>query len=202
MSKKTYNTKEISEMFNLSHPRLLQFRKGQKVGEYSFDPILEEGKDWYWSESTVVYTKTAVVKLQNRKIYRKRLKTLNDKMLVGKEDIPRLLQNKGEYSVQYIAKKYGITVQKIYSLRDVSTNKPIGYTNYLIENKDWKYVGGKVILLEPSKEKISQYANMLKEKKDIPKAKRIIILIGNKVFNIGGEDANAIIEIIKRKNKK
>ena len=31
MAQKTYNSKEVCEMFSLSAPRLLQFRKGQTV---------------------------------------------------------------------------------------------------------------------------------------------------------------------------
>jgi len=113
--------------------------------------------------------------------------------------------NEGEYTVQEIADRLGITVQKIYSLRDISTNKPVSYKNYLIQNKDWKYDDGKVILFQSAKEKIKGYVDLLKEKEDVPKAKRIAVLIGTKVFHLTGEAAQGVIEMIQleqiRKNK-
>ncbi len=91
-----------------------------------------------------------------------------------------------------------LTVQKIYALRDISTNKPVSFQNYLKQNKDWKYDDGKVILLKSAKEKIQQYANMLKEKAEIPKSKKLSVLIGNKVFHLHGDAANAVIKIIEK----
>lgn len=216
MSGKTYNSKEICEMFNISAPRLLQFRKGQSVKiktndenlirSYKFDPLLEEGKDWYWDGSEVVFRQSSVTKLSKRKKYNKSGENkilAKDRKKLEREEKNKL--NEGEYTVQEIADRLGITVQKIYSLRDISTNKPVSYKNYLIQNKDWKYDDGKVILFQSAKEKIKGYVDLLKEKEDIPKAKRIAVLIGTKVFHLTGEAAQGVIEMIQleqiRKNK-
>jgi hypothetical protein len=216
MSGKTYNSKEICEMFNISAPRLLQFRKGQSVKiktndenlirSYKFDPLLEEGKDWYWDGSEVVFRQSSVTKLSKRKKYNKSGENkilAKDRKKLEREEKNKL--NEGEYTVQEIADRLGITVQKIYSLRDISTNKPVSYKNYLIQNKDWKYDDGKVILFQSAKEKIKGYVDLLKEKEDVPKAKRIAVLIGTKVFHLTGEAAQGVIEMIQleqiRKNK-
>jgi len=208
MSGKTYNSKEICEMFNISAPRLLQFRKGQSVKiktndenlirSYKFDPLLEEGKDWYWDGSEVVFRQSSVTKLSKRKKYNKSGENkilAKDRKKLEREEKNKL--NEGEYTVQEIADRLGITVQKIYSLRDISTNKPVSYKNYLIQNKDWKYDDGKVILFLSAKEKIKGYVDLLKEKEDVPKAKRIAVLIGTKVFHLTGEAAQGVIEMIQ-----
>jgi len=208
MSRKTYNSKEICEMFNISAPRLLQFRKGQSVKiktndenlirSYKFDPLLEEGKDWYWDGSEVVFRQSSVTKLSKRKKYNKSGENkilAKDRKKLEREEKNKL--NEGEYTVQEIADRLGITVQKIYSLRDISTNKPVSYKNYLIQNKDWKYDDGKVILFQSAKEKIKGYVDLLKEKEDVPKAKRIAVLIGTKVFHLTGEAAQGVIEMIQ-----
>ncbi|MFZ9760757.1 MAG: hypothetical protein ACO3EO_01485 [Candidatus Kapaibacteriota bacterium] len=208
MSGKTYNSKEICEMFNISAPRLLQFRKGQSVKiktndenlirSYKFDPLLEEGKDWYWDGSEVVFRQSSVTKLSKRKKYNKSGENkilAKDRKKLEREEKNKL--NEGEYTVQEIADRLGITVQKIYSLRDISTNKPVSYKNYLIQNKDWKYDDGKVILFQSAKEKIKGYVDLLKEKEDVPKAKRIAVLIGTKVFHLTGEAAQGVIEMIQ-----
>jgi hypothetical protein len=203
-------------MFNISAPRLLQFRKGQSVKiktndenlirSYKFDPLLEEGKDWYWDGSEVVFRQSSVTKLSKRKKYNKSGENkilAKDRKKLEREEKNKL--NEGEYTVQEIADRLGITVQKIYSLRDISTNKPVSYKNYLIQNKDWKYDDGKVILFQSAKEKIKGYVDLLKEKEDVPKAKRIAVLIGTKVFHLTGEAAQGVIEMIQleqiRKNK-
>ena len=208
MSGKTYNSKEICEMFNISAPRLLQFRKGQSVKiktndenlirSYKFEPLLEEGKDWYWDGSEVVFRQSSVTKLSKRKKYNKSSDNkipAKDTKKLEREEKNKL--NEGEYTVQEIADRLGITVQKIYSLRDISTNKPVSYKNYLIQNKDWKYDDGKVILFLSAKEKIKGYVDLLKEKEDVPKAKRIAVLIGTKVFHLTGEAAQGVIEMIQ-----
>ncbi len=208
MSGKTYNSKEICEMFNISAPRLLQFRKGQSVKiktndenlirSYKFEPLLEEGKDWYWDGSEVVFRQSSVTKLSKRKKYNKSGDNkipAKDRKKLEREEKNKL--NEGEYTVQEIADRLGITVQKIYSLRDISTNKPVSYKNYLIQNKDWKYDDGKVILFLSAKEKIKGYVDLLKEKEDVPKAKRIAVLIGTKVFHLTGEAAQGVIEMIQ-----
>ena len=76
---KTYNTKEVCNMFNLSAPRLSHFRKGQQVKVkskknhqdrvYNFDPILQENKDWFWKDSNAIFTESAIQILKNRKIF-------------------------------------------------------------------------------------------------------------------------------------
>ncbi|MGA1248860.1 MAG: hypothetical protein ACO323_01165 [Candidatus Kapaibacteriota bacterium] len=195
-------------MFNISAPRLLQFRKGQSVKiktndenlirSYKFDPLLEEGKDWYWDGSEVVFRQSSVTKLSKRKKYNKSGENkilAKDRKKLEREEKNKL--NEGEYTVQEIADRLGITVQKIYSLRDISTNKPVSYKNYLIQNKDWKYDDGKVILFQSAKEKIKGYVDLLKEKEDVPKAKRIAVLIGTKVFHLTGEAAQGVIEMIQ-----
>jgi hypothetical protein len=203
-------------MFNLSAPRLLQFRKGQKVkvagkGEneesriYEFEPILTEGKDWEWDGSEVIFKESAITKLKQRKAYRKyhsktssarssRTKTLRQK---GKLETKREANN-NEFSVQELAEEMNLTVQKIYALRDISTNKPVSFQKYLLLNKDWKYDDGKVVLLKGAREKIKEYAEMLKEKEVVPKSKRITILIGNKVFHLSGTAADSVIKIIEK----
>jgi hypothetical protein len=216
MTKKTYTSKEVCEMFNLSAPRLLQFRKGQTVkvagkGKndetrfYNFEPILKEGKDWEWNGSEVVFNESAITKLKQRKSYRKlqnnavstrgtnQSSSRQQRKLETKREINNL-----EFSVQELADEMKLTVQKIYALRDISTNKPVSFQNYLKQNKDWKYDDGKVILLKSAKEKIQQYANMLKEKAEIPKSKKLSVLIGNKVFHLHGDAANAVIKIIEK----
>jgi hypothetical protein len=192
---KTYNSNELTEMFKVSPPRLLQFRKGQQVKDYFYDPILEEGKDWYWNGSEVVYTESAVQKLKDRRVNKKRNKHAIKQVVL--ESIKKV----GEYTIQDVAMEVGLTVQKVYTLRDNSTNKPIAFTNYLIENTDWKYVGGSVIILESGKAKATEYAQFLEDRKKVPKSKRITVLIGTKVFNLTGKEARSIIEIIKRKQE-
>lgn len=216
MAQKTYNSKEVCEMFNLSAPRLLQFRKGQTVkvagkGKdneprfYEFEPILKEGKDWVWNGSEVLFKESAITKLKQRKSYRKyqnnNLTTRGTKPTANRQQ--RKLETKKEvnnleFSVQELAEEMKLTVQKIYALRDISTNKPVSFQNYLKQNKDWKYDDGKVILLKSAKEKIQQYADMLKEKEEIPKSKKLSVLIGNKVFHLQGDAANAVIKIIEK----
>lgn len=203
-------------MFNLSAPRLLQFRKGQTVkvagkGKdneprfYEFEPILKEGKDWEWNGSEVLFKESVITKLKQRKSYRKyqnnNLTTRGTKPTANRQQ--RKLETKKEvnnleFSVQELAEEMKLTVQKIYALRDISTNKPVSFQNYLKQNKDWKYDDGKVILLKSAKEKIQQYADMLKEKEEIPKSKKLSVLIGNKVFHLQGDAANAVIKIIEK----
>lgn len=218
MAKKTYTSKEVCEMFNLSAPRLLQFRKGQKVRvsskiknkqprTYEFDPILIEGEDWEWNGSEVVFNESAINKLKERKAYRKyQIRMSSDR---GAKAMARDNQDKSDkkpelninnnlaFSVQEIAEELDLSVQKIYALRDISTNKPVSFTNYLRLNKDWKYDDGKVILLKSARQKIQEYANMLKEKEEVPKSKKITVLIGNKVFHLQGEASNQVIRIIE-----
>ena len=216
MAQKTYNSKEVCEMFNLSAPRLLQFRKGQTVkvagkGKnseprfYEFEPILKEGKDWEWNGSEVLFKESAITKLKQRKSYRKfqnnNASARGTKPMANRQQ--RKLETKKEvntleFSVQELAEEMKLTVQKIYALRDISTNKPVSFQNYLKQNKDWKYDDGKVILLRSAKEKIQQYADMLKEKEEIPKSKKLSVLIGNKVFHLQGDAANAVIKIIEK----
>jgi hypothetical protein len=139
-----------------------------------------------------------VTKLSKRKKYNKSGENkilAKDRKKLEREEKNKL--NEGEYTVQEIADRLGITVQKIYSLRDISTNKPVSYKNYLIQNKDWKYDDGKVILFQSAKEKIKGYVDLLKEKEDVPKAKRIAVLIGTKVFHLTGEAAQGVIEMIQ-----
>ena len=216
MAQKTYNSKEVCEMFSLSAPRLLQFRKGQTVkvagkGKndeprfYDFEPILKEGKDWEWNGSEVVIKESAITKLKQRKAYRKiqsntvtsRGTKSSSKRQQGKLETKREI-NSLEFSVQELAEEMKLTVQKIYALRDISTNKPVSFQNYLKQNKDWKYDDGKVILFKSAKEKVKQYADMLKEKEEIPKSKKLSVLIGNKVFHLLGDAANAVIKIIEK----
>lgn len=216
MAQKTYNSKEVCEMFTLSAPRLLQFRKGQTVkvagkGKndeprfYDFEPILKEGKDWEWNGSEVVFKESAITKLKQRKAYRK----LQNNTVTSRGTKPSSNRQQGkletkretnslEFSVQELAEEMKLTVQKIYALRDISTNKPVSFQNYLKQNKDWKYDDGKVILFKSAKEKVKQYADMLKEKEEIPKSKKISVLIGNKVFHLFGDAANAVIRIIEK----
>jgi hypothetical protein len=216
MAQKTYNSKEVCEMFSLSAPRLLQFRKGQTVkvtGKdineeprfYEFEPILTEGKDWEWNGSEVVFKESAITKLKQRKAYRK----FQNKSVAVRETKQRANRknrkldtnrevNNPEFSVQEIAEEMKLTVQKIYALRDISTNKPVSFKNYLKQNKDWRYDDGKVILLKSAKEKIQQYADILKQKEEIPKSKKLTVIIGNKVFHLQGDAANAVIKIIEK----
>jgi len=206
---KTYNSKEICEMFNISAPRLLQFRKGQSVRvkttkegvlrTYKFDALLEEGKDWYWDGSEVVFRQSAVTKLSKRKVYNKNRDNTNNepKERKKRENKKENQLKEGEYTVQEIADRLDITVQKIYALRDISSNKPVSYKNYLIQNQDWRYDDGKVILLQTAKEKIKGYIDLLKDREEVPKAKRIAILIGTKVFHLTGESAYRVIDIIE-----
>lgn len=213
MISKTYNSKEICEMFNISAPRLLQFRKGQSVTApgkgknnariYSFEPLLEEGTDWYWDGSEVVFRQSAVIKISKRKKYNKSGEhnyEAREKRKKEKKAANELKE--GEYTVQEIADRLNLTVQKIYALRDISSNKPVSYTNYLIQNKDWRYDDGKVILLQSAKEKVKGYADLLKDKEEIPKAKRIAILIGTKVFHLTGEAAIRVINIIEQEQSR
>jgi hypothetical protein len=227
MIKKTYTSKEVCEMFNLSAPRLLQFRKGQKVRvstkneneeprTYEFDPILIEGEDWEWNGSEVVFNESSIIKLKERKAYRKYqhrmssdrgAKSLARRQLGISYEPKDININNLEFSVQEIAEEMNLSVQKIYALRDISSNKPVSFTNYLKLNKDWKYDDGKVILFRSARQKIQEYANMLKEKEEVPKTRKITVLIGNKVFHLQGEASNAVIRIIeqeqlsKKKNK-
>lgn len=215
MTGKTYNSKEICEMFSISAPRLLQFRKGQQVKvktnkpnvlrEYKFDPLLEEGKDWYWDGSEVVFKQSSVIKLSKRKTYNKtgqNLITVKTQQkadrLQAKAQLAQQMKQNGEYTVQEISDKLKISVQKIYSLRDISTNKPVSYTDYLIQNKDWRYEDGKVILMGLAKEKIKGYANLLIQKQQIPKVKRIGVLVGTKIFHLTGSEADAIIDLLTK----
>ena len=220
MAKKTYTSKEVCEMFNLSAPRLLQFRKGQKVSVpskvknkepriYEFDPILIEGKDWEWNGSEVVFFESSITKLKERKTYRKyqhrmssdrgaKSSTRKKVFAVYEAQNDYTNINNAEFSVQEIAEEFNLNVQKIYALRDISSNKPVSYTNYLRQNKDWRYDDGKVILLKSAKQKIQEYAKMLKEKEEVPKSKKITVLIGNKVFNLQGEASNQVIKIIEK----
>jgi len=208
MSGKTYNSKEICEMFNISAPRLLQFRKGQSVNvktskdgvlrNYKFEALLEEGKDWYWDGSEVVFRQSSVTKLSKRKIYNKnRDNNAEPKERKKRENKKENQLKEGEYTVQEIADRLDISVQKIYALRDISSNKPVSYKNYLIQNQDWRYDDGKVILLQTAKEKIKGYIELLKDREEVPKAKRIAILIGTKVFHLTGEAAYRVIDIIE-----
>lgn len=217
MAGKTYNSKEVCEMFQLSAPRLLQFRKGQTVKVkgrdsdeddrvYSFEPLLQENKDWFWDGSEVVFRQSAIDILSKRKIYRKfnsrnqatqNTKKINKKVKDKLDNNKKKLQQ-NEFSVQELAEQLNLTVQKIYALRDISTNKPVSFQNYLKQDKDWKYDDGKVILLKSAKDKIQEYAELLKEKEVVPKSKRITILIGNKVFHLSGESAMAVINIIEK----
>lgn len=211
---KNYTSKEICDMFKISPPRLLQFRKGQSVvvksknpskpdRVYNFDPLLEEGLDWYWDGSEVVFRQSTIAKLSKRKQY-------NKSGNYTAQALQRTMQQKkakqklkdGEYSVQDIADKYKLTVQKVYALRDISTNRPVSYKDYLIQNKDWKYDDGKVILFESAKKKIKGYAELIKEKEQVPKAKRIAILVGTKLFHLTGNEAQMVISIIQSKQKK
>ena len=216
MTQRTYNSKEVCEMFNLSAPRLLQFRKGQTVkvkGKskneepryYEFEQILEEGKDWDWNGSEVVFKESAITKLKQRKAYRKyqnKTVAVREKKTTANKEQSKLDTNRKvnnlEYSVQELAEEMKLTVQKIYALRDISTNKPVSFHNYLKQNKDWRYDDGKVVLLKSAREKIQQYANILKQKEEIPKSKKLTVLIGNKVFHLHGEAANTVIKIIEK----
>ena len=198
-------------MFNITAPRLLQFRKGQLVNvkskdgslrTYTFDPILIENKDWYWNESEAIFRESAIEKIKGRKQYVKN----GDHNAASREKkrqefIAKNTLKDGEYLVPAIAKKYKITVQNIYSLRDTSTTKPKSYSNYLIQGKDWRFDGGKVILLKSSIAKIEEYAKLLKEKSTIPKAKRISVLVNSKLFHLSGEDAKKVIEMLHKKQK-
>ncbi|NBP63800.1 MAG: hypothetical protein EBU66_03845 [Bacteroidetes bacterium] len=213
MSGKTYNSKEICEMFNISAPRLLQFRKGQSVKiktseenvvkSYKFEPLLEEGKDWYWDGSEVVFRQSSVTKLSKRKKYNKTGENKSsERERRRREREEKKTLNEGEYTVQEIADRLHITVQKIYSLRDISTNKPVSYKNYLIQNKDWKYDDGKVILFLSAKDKIKGYVDLLKDKEEVPKAKRIAVLIGTKVFHLTGDAAFRVIDLIEHEQQR
>lgn len=211
---KTYNSKEICVLFNISAPRLLQFRKGQQVTvksknpskpdrAYKFDPLLIEGTDWVWDGSEVVFRQSAVTKLSKRKIYNKHGNSNIQPLQKAKRVKPAKPKLKaGEYTVQEIADKYKTTVQKIYALRDISSNKPISYNDYLIQNKDWIYDDGKVILFESAKSKIKGYIELLKERSEVPKARRIAVLVGTKVFHLTGNEAHMVIAIIQSKQGK
>jgi len=192
---KTYNSNDLRKMFKVSKPRLTQFRKGQKVNRYFYGPVIEEGKDWYWNGSEVIYTESAVQILKSRTINKNRNK--HKAKQVASKSIKRV----GEYTIQDVATEVGLTVQKIYALRDFSSNKPVAFTNYLIFNTDWKYIDGSVIVFESGKAKVAEYAQFLEERKKVPKSKRITVLIGTKVFNLTGEEARSIIEIVKRKQE-
>lgn len=220
MAKKTYTSKEVCDMFNLSAPRLLQFRKGQKVSvpskvknkepkTYEFDPILIEGKDWEWNGSEVVFFESSITKLKERKTYRKYqhrmtsdrgAKSSTRKKVIAVYEAQNNYTNinNTEFSVQEIAEEFNLNVQKIYALRDISSNKPVSFTNYLKLNKDWRYDDGKVILLKSARQKIQEYADMLKEKEEVPKSKKITVLIGNKVFHLQGDASNEVIRIIEK----
>ena len=208
-NERMYNSKEICAMFNITAPRLLQFRKGQLVNvkskdgsprTYTFDPILIENKDWYWNESEAVFRESAITKIKERKANRK----LGEHTANSKAKRKEILKTNnslkdGEYLVPAIAKKYKITVQNVYSLRDTSTTKPKSYSNYLIQGKDWRFDGGKVILLKSSIAKIEEYVKMLKEKRNVPKANRISVLVNSKLFHLSGEDAKKVIEMLQKK---
>jgi hypothetical protein len=215
-TKKTYTSDEVAKLYNLSTPRLLQLRKGQIVNtyetvrgkkvlarSYSFPPILEEGKDWEWTGSEVVFFESALKKITNRKANRKHngktQRPNSTKVKVVKIKAPSF--PKGAVMVPDVANEFKITVQQIYAIRDTSINKPRSFTNYLIKGKDWDYINGKVALYKSAIPKVKELVALIKQKATMPKVKSITALVGTKAFRISGADAQRIIDIIKANKK-
>lgn len=208
---KTYNSKEVCKMFNLSAPRLLQFRKGQQVQVksknpshadrvYSFDPILEENKDWFWEGSEVVFTESAIEILNSRKQYRKYATRLSSTK-IPKTQIPAPTPKKDGYlTFQDVSTELKISVQKIYALRDNATNIPKTATkkHILRLNKDWIFEDGKVLLKVEAVEKIKDFFET-KKKTIINKNKKLTILQGKNVVIVSGEKARKILDILEDK---
>lgn len=206
---KTYTSKEICKMYNLSAPRLLQFRKGQKVEVkskdpkfedkvYTFDPILQENKDWYWEGSEVVFTESAIEILNGRKQYRKyggRLKSTK----TPKSQTPTPTPSKNGY-ITFIdaSKNLKVSVQKIYALRDVALNIPKSAKkeHILRLNKDWIFEDGKILLKEESVEKIKAFLETRKKAK-LEQSKKLTILQGKNVVIVSGEKAKKILDILQ-----
>jgi hypothetical protein len=208
---KTYNTKEVCNMFNLSTTRLSHFRKGQQVKVkskknhqdrvYTFDPILQENKDWFWKDSNAIFTESAIQILKNRKKYRKlsgkgsSTQTPN----VRRKYIPK----KGFLTFPDVSAKLKISIQKIYALRDNAKNIPKSATNkhILRLNKDWILEDGKVLLKVEAVEKIKDFFETRK-KTILNKNKKLTILQGKNVVIVSGEKARKILDILENKKYK
>lgn len=208
---KTYSSKEVCKMFNLSAPRLLQFRKGQQVQVksknpshadrvYSFDPILEENKDWFWDGSEVIFAESAIEILNSRKQYRKYATRLSSTK-IPKSQIPAPTPKKDGYTTfTDVSKNLKVSVQKIYALRDVATNIPKSAKkeHILRLNKDWIFEDGKILLKEESVEKIKSFLESIKKAK-LEQGKKLTILQGKNVMIVSGEKAKKILEILQDK---
>lgn len=205
---KTYNSKEVCKMFNLSAPRLLQFRKGQQVQVksknpshadrvYSFDPILEENKDWFWEGSEVVFAESAIQILNGRKQYRKYGGTRLRSTKTPKIQTPTPKKD-GFITFPDVSVKLKVSVQKIYALRDIATNTPKSATkeHILRLNKDWIFEDGKVLLKESSVKKIEDFLEKRK-KAELDKNKKITILQGKNVVIVSGDKAKRILDILQ-----
>lgn len=204
---KTYSSKEVCKMFNLSAPRLLQFRKGQQVQVksknpshadkvYSFDPILEENKDWFWEGSEVVFTESAIEILNSRKQYRKYATRLRStKIPKAQTQTPK---KDGFITFIDASIKLNTSVQKIYALRDVALNIPKSAKkeHILRLNKDWIFEDGKILLKVEAVEKIKAFLETRK-KAQLEKNKKLTILQGKNVMIVSGEKAKKILEILQ-----
>lgn len=209
-----YTSSDVCERFQLSAPRLLQFRNGQSVKSsrkkngksveftYHFDPILTENVDFIWDGSVVMFSELALVKIENFKKNRKYHKRLKTEIIPPtKKEIEDEL---GLVSVKNISKELNIGVQEIYTMRDtVSGFRKKRSFQLLIQYEDWKYIVGKVYLTQKGIEKVKENIKTKESRKKIhlESNEKIIIIHKENAFTISGELAHKIAEMVNASTK-
>ena len=209
-----YTSSDVCVRFQLSAPRLLQFRNGQSVKSslkkkgksveftYHFDPILTENVDFIWDGSVVMFSELALVKIENFKKNRKYHKRFKAEVIQPtKKEIEDEL---GLVSVKNISKELNISVQEIYTMRDtVSGLRKKTSFQLLIQYEDWKYIVGKVYLTPKGIEKVKENIKRKESRKKIylESNAKIIIIHKENAFTISGELAFKIAEMVNASTK-
>jgi hypothetical protein len=169
--KEYYTTQEVCEISGLTQPRLSQLRRGQTISsssnnkKYFIEPLLKESVDWFWSGGRkTMFTPLGLKKILERVRYNRRSKNGSNSSNVDGSIIDVRMGNlpvddtpfnpSTMISAKDAAEQLGVSVQKLYSMRDMSTKSKNPQRPEAIKGIDWFFSGGGVYFTKDIVEKI------------------------------------------------